>query len=343
MVSGRILSFSQLCLLVIIGFLLIFQGNSMVFGATGSGLINDTTQDMSNGSAIYSKADSRITLIINPLPQLLAETSGLIYYNGGLWTHNDSGGLPEIYKIDTITGEIVQTIGLSGAANTDWEDIAQDDSFIYIGDFGNNAGNRSDLRIYCVAKNQIPAKVDTSISALLIQFTYSDQSNFEEAFNNNNYDCEAMICAGDSLYLFSKRWIDHKSMMYVLPKFPGTFVAQVRDSLAADGLITGADYSEKYGEVALIGYNRYKPLVWLLFDFQGLNFLKGKKHKIKFPCRVGAQTEGIAYTFGRNIFISAEKTNVYSQRAYKLNTARWTHNKTTGLNNINYQNPTNEQ
>ena len=41
---------------------------------------------------------------------------------------------------------------MSNIKNTDWEEISQDKDFIYIGDIGNNSGNRDDLKIYRAGK-----------------------------------------------------------------------------------------------------------------------------------------------------------------------------------------------
>jgi hypothetical protein len=278
----------------------------------------------SNKASSKKHGSANLKVVISHLPDALKETSGLIFYAGGLWTHNDSGGLPQIYKFDTLTGKIKQTITIENAVNIDWEDITQDSRFIYIGDFGNNSGNRRDLSIYRIAKSRIPADGDARLMPELIYFKYSDQTDFSYAFNNNNYDCEAMASSGDSLYLFSKRWRDHKSMMYVLPKNPGKWVAQKRDSLDAHALITGATISNSLKEVALIGYNKSTPVMWLLYDYRGSGFIKGLKQRIKFTGQTGAQTEGIAYSHGRNLFISSERTLVCPQRLYKFNTSSWT-------------------
>ena len=77
------------------------------------------------------------------LPAEVIETSGLLFLNGKLITHNDSGDDSNLYEIDTITGNITRTVSVSNATNIDWEDIAQDDTYIYIGDFGNNNGTRT--------------------------------------------------------------------------------------------------------------------------------------------------------------------------------------------------------
>jgi len=324
--KGQYSIFSKYNLLLLI----IFIALAGIAGRRVYGLINHLANDNNSVSDLKDKPSSKkhgsanLTIVINRLPKIVSETSGLIFYSGGLWTHNDSGGLPEIYKFDTITGKVEQTITVENAVNTDWEDIAQDRNFIYIGDFGNNSGTRRDLKIYRIAKNQIPRVGDASLNAKLICFSYSDQSNFSFALNKNNYDCEAMISSGDSLYLFSKRWLDRNSIMYVLPKTPGTWVAQKRDSLDARGLITGADISHALNEVSLIGYSKSTPFIWILYGYTGADFLKGFKQRIKFPGQTGAQTEGIAYAHGRKLFISSEKTLICPQRLYKFNTSPWT-------------------
>ena len=87
------------------------------------------------------------------LPNSISETSGLLFYNGKLITHNDSGDAANLYELDTIRGNITRTITISNATNSDWEDITQDDTHIYIGDFGNNSnGNRQDLKIYKILR-----------------------------------------------------------------------------------------------------------------------------------------------------------------------------------------------
>jgi hypothetical protein len=44
-------------------------------------------------------------------------------------------------------------IKLNGVKNNDWEELTQDKTHFYLGDFGNNAsGNRTDLTIYKIAK-----------------------------------------------------------------------------------------------------------------------------------------------------------------------------------------------
>src|SRR5690606_14700262 len=77
----------------------------------------------------------------------LDETSGLLFYNNTFITHTDSGGKAELYEVNPTTGAITRTVEITNATNGDWEDIAQDSTHIYIGDIGNNSGDRTDLKI----------------------------------------------------------------------------------------------------------------------------------------------------------------------------------------------------
>ena len=318
--------------------LIIFLLNIFFTGSTFSQIYGCTDPNANNYNPLATINDGSCTYdptIYNPpffmqLPENVSETSGLIFYNNGLWTHNDSGGEAKIYKIDTISSEIIQTIYLPNASNYDWEDITQDENFIYIGDVGNNEGNRRNLRIYKVNKNVIPSSGNANVNSSIIHFSYSDQTNFSSAFNDNNYDCEAIISCGDYLYLFSKNWENYKTKLYRLPKIPGTYEAALIDSFNVNGLVTGATYNQEFNEVSLIGYYNYIPFMFLLYNYQDNNFFSGNKRRIDFPYNIGSQTEGITYFFEKNVFISCENSNV-SQRVFKVNTGIWTNISPIGI------------
>src|SRR5690349_7001177 len=142
---------------------------------------------LNDGSCAYNDVPIKPVLKTN-LNTKLNESSGLIWWNNQVWTHNDSGGEPAIYAIDTATGNIIKKVTIANATNVDWEDIAQDSTYIYIGDFGNNAnGNRQDLKIYRVKKADVKSK--TSVKAAIINYTYNDQTSFTPAGSNNtNFD-----------------------------------------------------------------------------------------------------------------------------------------------------------
>ncbi len=257
--------------------------------------------------------------VVCTLPKEVDETSGLIFWRGSLWTHNDSGGLPVIYRIDTLTGKVLQRVKLRNATNKDWEDITEDSSFIYVGDMGNNSGNRHDLCIYKVKKSDIPLTGNVSIASEKIAFSYPDYKGPVKNRKHNNFDGEALLSAGDSLYLFSKDWQDQQSRLYALPKISGTYVARLISEYNVSGLVTGADYNPGTGIVALVGYTRgnWIPFMMLLTKFKNHNFFSGNISRINMPNARAPQTEGIAFTKGNRVYFSSEGRNpIFKQTLY---------------------------
>ena len=104
------------------------------------------------------------------LSDSLKETSGLTFFNGKLYTFNDGGNSSEIFEIDKSSGKILDVIK-TDLKNKDWEAITSDSTNTYIGDFGNNAGTRKDLKIY-----KIPFKDSVKIDSIQeIPFFYPEQ------------------------------------------------------------------------------------------------------------------------------------------------------------------------
>ncbi len=201
----------------------------------------------------------------------LTESSGLLFLNGTFITHGDSGNPPALFEIDTLTGLPNRTVYISNATNIDWEDLAADDDYIYIGDFGNNQGTRQNLRIYKVSQADYWAS-DT-VSAETINFSYADQTSFTPAPFQTNYDCEAMISLGDSLYVFTKQWGFVGTRAYALPKTPGTYSRPVHDFIPINyGFVTGADFYEPFGTLALLINTPTTPYVHFRFNISSNNF-----------------------------------------------------------------------
>ena len=237
--------YRQLFLSFIMCFILGFPLNGQE-GCTDPQAINFDGMAIDNdGSCIYGatqfQMEQRATL-----PDLLEESSGAAFIDGQLWTHNDGGNPNEIYRIDTLTGEILQTVLVGNLENEDWEDMAQNDTHLFIGDFGNNLGNRMDLGIGRIDRNDLGNLI---VSAEFINFSFSDQTDFTERLNDNDYDCEAFFYYQDSLHLFTKNWVDEQTRHYTLPATPGTHVAQLRETFDVQGLIAGAAIDEASGTI----------------------------------------------------------------------------------------------
>ncbi len=271
-------------------------------GCTDRLAINyDQSATINDGSCRYNPANIGALASLN-LDGVLSETSGIVFWENQFWTHNDNSDT-NIYALDTLYGRIVQPWPMSHIKNTDWEEISQDKNFIYIGDIGNNSGNRDDLKIYRAGKSSI---LNNSAVFDSICFTYEDQTDFTPAAYASDFDCEAFIVSSDSIYLFTKEWVSNGTRVYSLPKTPGNYVAKPRASYNINGLITGSVYLEEERIVALIGYNeRLNPFLYLLYDFKGSDFFSGNKRKIDIMLPYH-QIEGITTTNGIKYFITNE-------------------------------------
>ena len=328
----------RLSAISVIVILLIFVTKSyaQISGCTDPKANNyNSTATVNDGSCTYN-----VTIYSPPIKYLLPdevdESSGLAYMNGRLWTINDSGGMPVLYAIDTISGEIVQRITVGGSINIDWESLADDEQYIYIGDFGNNSGNRDDLAIYRVLKVDIPLEGDGTVASTKISYTYSDYPGKVENKRENNFDCEAFIAIDDTLYLFSKNHGDQKTKLYQLPNIPGDYIAEMVTTFNTAGLVTGADINTLNNEITLVGYvdQQWVPFTWLLFDYSDNSFFSGNKRRIDMLNITATQTEAIAYTVGRHEVITSEGRILFSQTAFDFNSGRWTDSSPSAINEV---------
>jgi hypothetical protein len=258
-------------------------------------------------------------------PDEVNETSGLLYFGGRIWTINDSGNDPILFGLDPVSGTIVQRVRIENAINRDWEDLAQDDSCVYIGDFGNNSGGRQYLDIYRILKSAIPDRGDVEVKSEKIVFEYPDYRGKAEKKKTTNFDCEAFVVVGDSIHLFSKNWGNQKTRHYRIPKVPGHYMAEKMFTFDSRGLITAADYNPQTHELVLLGYtkNEWVPFMWLLFDFQDNDFFSGNKRRIDMLNIIATQTEGICFVEGSSGIITSEGSRAFSQTAYDFSTSRW--------------------
>ena len=258
------------------------------------------------------------------LPNDVRETSGLFFHNGRLWTHNDSGGKPVLYALDTTTFEVVQKITLANAKNKDWEDVCTDGERVYVGDFGNNKGKRKNLRIYTFSLSALPDSGDATITVDSIRFCFGDQTNFVYNKHEHDFDCEAMFATEDYLYLFSKGWATGTTRMYRLPKTLGNYVAEVVNGFDSQGLITGADYDRENHVLVVVGYvkNIWKPFMYLIFDFDEEG-VKLSNRRFELPQWAGTQTEGICFFDEGKCYVSAATSPSFSARVFVADFRRW--------------------
>ena len=257
----------------------------------------------------------KVESFIPSLPDDLLEISGLLKYSNLFWGFNDSGGSPELYGFNT-SGEIEKIVKVDNGINSDWESIAQDDQYIYIGDFGNNSGARQDLKILKISKEDVGDSEEREVNAETIEFSYATQTQFGYPGKSTPYDCEAMIEFGGSLYIFSKNWAEGTTSTYKVPKESGKYVLNPLDTFNVKGLVTGADISADSTKLALLGYENYHAFIWLFSGFSDDNFLQGKAEFIPLPDLKDAQTEGICFSGNDTLLISCEETKAFKQQVF---------------------------
>jgi hypothetical protein len=253
------------------------------------------------------------------LPPILVESSGLEFTAlDNVWTIVDSKRT-FLYNINK-EGNIVRAIYLNNR-NTDWEDLSQDDEGnFYIGDFGNNLNKRNDLLIYKIPPpDSISEKI---VNCEIISFQYPDQHDFPPTPRDKNFDMEAMVCYGNSIYLFSKNQTKPYtaySKMYRLPNTAGHYTAVLVDSVYLgpghqyNSWVTGADLSPDKKTLALLTHDK----VWLFSCFNGDSFFNGKKKTIEL--NHFSQKEGICFVDNETLLLSDERTHdVFGGCLYEL-------------------------
>lgn len=278
---------------------------------------SETNHDKSAKKRIYSSLTPKH---ISTLPAEIFESSGLLYDNKKLWTINDNGGLSCLYQIDTLNGNIKQQVFIDNYPNIDWEEITADANFIYVGDFGNNYGNRKNLRILKINKKDITSKKEVHLNAEAINFSYKMQQNCRDD-EYTPYDCEAMIALGNYLYIFSMNRGGKKCMVYKIPKTPGNHETLPIHRFHADGKVTGAAFDSTQNTVLIIGYSgmRTNPFVWRFKNFENDNFLHGNQEYYCVGNEKAWQLEAITIAGKNKAYFSCETSGEKVAGIYQLN------------------------
>lgn len=299
-------SFCLLCLFT--GYLSVAEAQQP--GCTDPAALNyDPAATLNDGSCQYAPA-SYTPVFVTFLGAAVKETSGLAIHDGLLWTHNDSGNPSLLHAVDTLTGAVIRSVFVAGAPNVDWEEITVSSTHLFIGDFGNNNGNRKDLRIFRLPLDSLSLRDTVAVDT--IAFHYTDQVDFSSAANNNDFDCEAFLWMGDSLHLFTKNWVSENTRHYVLPDLPGSHSALLRDSLDTGGLVTGASRSDSGDGIVLGGYVNqgfgfWTCFAWLLWDHAPQFPFSGNKRRIELGTALQlGQMEAVALRADGTGWLSGE-------------------------------------
>ena len=233
----------------------------------------------------------------------IQETSGLNFFDGKLYTFNDSGNPSELYEIDKNSGKILKVLKIN-AENKDWEALANDGKNFYIGDFGNNVGTRKDLKIYKILFQNDRLQNDLM---KIISFYYPEQKDFTPKNSSTDFDLESMIYLKGKIHIFTKEWASKSTTHYTLDSGNSENQAAKKvESYKTGFMMSDAYYYDK--KLYVVGYTKKTEVFLDIFHEteSGIFFQKKPKHIYLGSALSIGQIEGIAVD-EKGIYISGEK------------------------------------
>lgn len=165
-----------------------------------------------------------------------------------LWIHNDSGGGPRLFAVDSTTCETLATVTVKGARARDFEAIASGRDgngkpVLWLGDIGDNLDSWDSVEVLAIRE---PKRLRSrSVSAEAFSFTYADRP----------HNAEALLAAPSRgrLWVVTKQ-LAHGSL-YRLPSPLRAGVVNVAKKLRVEGgLITDGAISPQGDRYVLRDY-----------------------------------------------------------------------------------------
>jgi hypothetical protein len=268
-----------------------------------------------------TKTEKKSPLVVKTIlnNKELKEISGITSVGEYIWAITDKPKA-RVFKLDA-NGQLLQTVNVSNAEAVDVEAVASDSNFVYIGDVGDNIGDRLERKIIKISMDSIPQGKDVQVTAETIEFTFPNEEIVEKK-KQNNFDCESLLSFKDSLYLFTKDREDNETKLFVIPKTTGKYEARYISSFNSKGLITDAAMNKQNTELALIGYHKghLYPFIFLFTDFIGNDFFSGNHKKINLADQSWDwQLEGITYSNQNIVYFACEATKEVPATFYGIN------------------------
>jgi hypothetical protein len=143
-------------------------------------------------------ADDKPSVLFRYTDQRITESSGLavsLRHRGVVFTHNDSGNPPQVFAVDTKTGNTTATLTLNGASDRDWESITEcagpGGPMIWIGEIGDNLAIYKTYRLLGVRE---PADLRTGdVPYVSYDLAYAD---------SKARNAETLLCRPSDNHLF---------------------------------------------------------------------------------------------------------------------------------------------
>ncbi|MFJ2176724.1 WD40 repeat domain-containing protein [Streptomyces sp. NPDC087851] len=245
-------------------FVLVFAF-AFVFGSATVAVADDGKPDQS-----FTIKDSRIT-----------ESSGLAasrLHPGVYWTHNDSGYGPQVYAVDSRTGETVATITMQGVGKPrDVEAISLgSDGNVYVGDIGDNLNGTWD-HVWIYRFPEPKQLRDATVRATQFTVKYADGAR----------DAEAMMVHPRTgrVYIASKN--EDGGVLYEGPAELSSSGTNTFRRIGEVPWVTDGAFSPDGEELTLRSYFSARAYAWK-------NGRLGADHRVRAP--IQRQAESVTYT-----------------------------------------------
>lgn len=273
-----------------------------------------------NSNATLSKDYREPRRIAEIKDEAVRESSGIAASRknaGVFWTHNDSGDGAFLYAFDR-TGKSLGVWKVTGASNIDWEDIAAytdrqtGESYLLIGDIGNNERARREVIIYKVVE-PIVTTADADSSKKKPRSTAA-AAKIRAEFPDAPRDAETLLVnpANGDIYLISKNLSEEAEAF----KLPAAYSSEKKNRLQnvgkfsvpslTKGFLTGGDISPDGKRLIVCDYfAAYEialPAAAKSFD----DIWEASAEKVE----LGERTQGEAVCYaadGRAIYATSEK------------------------------------
>jgi hypothetical protein len=249
-------------------------------------------------------APTKIANLKNPA---VNESSGLAASRTNqniYWTHNDSGDGPLVYAFDA-TGESRGVFRVAGAQARDWEDMAvgpgpsRGQSYLYLGDIGDNAKARSEILVYRVAEPKLMA-ADRSSSKSDPRTTAASEA-IRLRYPDGKFDAETLLVhpTTGNLYIVTKVMLKNATVYEApAPLVPGkvitmTRIGDIKVPSIVGGALTGGSISPDGRRVAICDYLQGYEVV---LPASSKNFNDIWKQTVT-PFRLGQREQGEAITY----------------------------------------------
>lgn len=187
--------------------------------------------------------------ILKPVTRIeakaLDETSGLERLHDHWWAHNDSGGAAIVYRSKTLDFKDPVAMKVKGASAVDWEEITTWGDDLVVCDFGDNARERDDLKLYRCRWNRETDELERT-------------ATWPIEYPDGRHDAEAAFVSGDVLYVISKRRDEDFTGLYAFRDLKdgeqnvGTLVTKL--DIDAHQMVTAADVHAASKTVAVLTY-----------------------------------------------------------------------------------------